>query len=162
MSLKFHLSYIHYIFKMQRQRLASSPVEIIIASRAVLLVIYISSVGRRFRNYKDLKQFINTLVLGTSAVVVFLLFELKIPSHVSSPPPSLKKKTKQKNKQKIKQATSDLQDNQYRIFAVAQVEATQKFIPPQYLKFNICDTGALFYQLSYQVNCKLNHGIGAP
>lgn len=59
-----------------------------------------------------------------------------------------------------KQVTSDLHDNQYRIFAVVQAEVTQKFISPQYLKFDLCDTGVLFYQLSNQVNWELNHGMG--
>ena len=62
---------------------------------------------------------------------MFLLFELEIPFHESSPSPSLKRK-----------ATSNLQDNQYKIFAVAEVEATLKFVSPKHLKFNLFDTGA--------------------
>ena len=41
----------------------------------------------------------------------------------------------------------------------AQVEVTQNFA--QYLKFDLCDTSALFNQLSDQVNWELNHGMGA-
>ena len=57
-------------------------------------------------------------------VVVFLLFELEIP--FMSHPLDLPLR---------KQATSELQGNLYTIFAVVHVEATQKFIYPQYLKF---------------------------
>ena len=66
------------------------------------------------------------------------------------------KKTKTKTK---KQATSDLQDNLYRIIAVAQVEATQKFISPQHLKIER-QRCIQFYQLSNQVNWELNNGMG--
>ena len=71
------------------------------------------------------------------------------PRHI----PLKKKKTKRK------QAKSDLRDNQYRISAAAQVEATQKLHTSTV--FDLCDIGALFRQLSNQVNWALNHGMGA-
>lgn len=68
---------------------------------------------------------------------------LEMPFRVSPSPLSLKN-IKIKN-----QAKSDLQDSQNRIFAVRQVKATQNFISPEYLKFDLCHTSALFYQLSH-------------
>ena len=113
---------------------------IIIASRAVLLDIF----SGNFKKIQKLEAF-ETVHKHLSPrhkcqlSPCFCFLNSKFPFMSHPFPLSLKKK---------KQATSDLmQGNQYRIFAVVQVEATQKFISPQYLKFDLCDTGALFYQL---------------
>ena len=103
---------------------------------AMLLLIYTSSVRRLFR--EDQKPFIDTSFHNTSAycrrVFAFMCDARQIPF---------------KREPRLT----------YKFINTAYLRwlklKTQKFISQQYLKFDLCDTGVVFYQLIDQVNWKL-------
>ena len=110
---------------------------IIIALKAVLLLIYSSSDRRRFRN--DQKPFIDTPFHNTSANCLRVFAFMCDPRHIPF-----------KRKPRL---TYKLINTEYlRWFKLK----TQKFISQQYMNFDLCDTVAVFYQLWNQANWKLN------
>ena len=114
----------------------------------VLLLIYSSSVRRRFRD--DHKPFKNTFCHDTSANCrrVFCFLNSKFPFMCHPRPRHVHISFKRKPRLIYKTISTE-----YLQWLKLNI---QKFIFKQYSKFDLCDTGAMFYhQLSNEVNWKL-------